>query len=77
MTKNKESQQIGVPTMNDKMVINDNMGYKNGCLKHKGFKLNMIYFSFRTIRCTEIVRVESIGYNVEEHQEMHKGQYKH
>jgi hypothetical protein len=37
MTKDKESQQIGMPTMNNKMVTNDNMGYKKGCLKHQGF----------------------------------------
>jgi hypothetical protein len=42
----------------------------------RGVKLDMIFFFFGAIGGTKMLKVEGVGYNVEGHQEMHRGCFK-
>jgi hypothetical protein len=43
MAKNKESQQIGMPTMNNKMMTNNNVGYRKGLNLNENFIIDYMW----------------------------------
>jgi hypothetical protein len=59
---------------NNKLTINNGKGVEKACWKHQQPHIRICFL--RAIGGTTMLRVESVGYNVKGHQEIHRGHYK-